>query len=359
MIKESITKVIRGNNLSEADMEKTMEEVFDGRASSSQIGSFVTALRMKGETVDEITGAAKALRSKAMKLKLDNHLLNLDRDDINVEGETIFNTTDTGKEGTSTFNISTATIFVVAGGGIKVARHGNRAASMYFGAADVLASLGVNLDISFSDVESCIREVGIGFFFTPLSQGAMRNVARLREEMGIRTIFNLIGPLTNPAGASAHVLGVYEAGLTGKMAQVLLNLGARDAFVVYGEGTLDEISICGPTNISRLMNGKVESFVIEPESYGMKRADREFIKGGNAQKNAQLINNVLDGERGPRRDVVVLNAAAAFVAAGLDSRLEDGVLRAASVIDSGSARKKLDELVEFSRRCRPFIRKEL
>jgi len=359
MIRESIVKVIRGRNLSEADMEKTMEEVFDGRASSSQIGSFATALRMKGETVEEITGAARALRSRAMKLQLDNHLLNLDRDDINVEGETILETTDTGKEGTSTFNISTATIFVVAGGGIKVARHGNRAASMYFGAADVLANLGVNLDISFSDVESCIREVGIGFFFTPLSQGPMREVARLREEMGIRTIFNLIGPLTNPADASAHVLGVYEASLTEKMAQVLLNLGARKAFVVNGEGTLDEISICGPTTISRLRNGKVDLFVIEPENYGMKRADRESIKGGNALKNTQIINDVLDGETGPRRDVVVLNAAAAFVVAGLDSRLEDGVLRAASVIDSGNARKKLDELVEFTSLCKPFIRKEL
>jgi len=359
MIKESITKVIRGENLSEADMEKTMEEVFDGKASSSQIGSFVTALRIKGETVDEITGAARALRSRALKLQLDNHLLNLDRDDINVEGETILNTTDTGKEGTSIFNISTATIFVVAGGGIKVARHGNRAASMYFGAADVLANLGVNLDIPSSDVERCIREVGIGFLFTPLSQGSMRNVARLREEMGIRTIFNLIGPLTNPSGASAHVLGVYESSLTKKMAQVLLNLGARDAFVVYGEVTIDEISICGPTFVSRLKNGEVESFVIEPENYGMKRANRKAIEGGNAKKNAQIINDILDGDKGPKRDVVVLNAAAAFVAAGMDIDLNDGIKRACEIIDSGKARKKLDELVEFSSRCRPFIRKEL
>jgi len=187
----------------------------------------------------------------------------------------------------------------------------------------------------------------------------MRNVARLREEMGSRTIFNLIGPLANPAGASAHVLGVYEASLTEKMAQVLLNLGAGEAFVVYGEGTLDEISICGPTTISRLKNGKVESFVIEPEHYGMKRADRESIKGGNARKNAQIINDVLDGETGPRRDVVVLNAAAAFVASGMDVDLHDGIKRACEIIDSGKARKKLDELVEFTSLCRPFLRKEL
>ncbi len=359
MIKESIAKVVRGRNLSEGDMEKTMEEVFDGRASSSQIGVFATALRMKGETVDEITGAARALKSRAMKLNLGNHLLNIDRDDINVEGETILETTDAGKEGTSTFNISTATIFVVAGAGIKVARHGNRAASMYFGAADVLAHLGVNLEISFSDVERSIEKVGIGFLFTQLSSGPMGNIAHLREEMGIRTIFNLVGPLANPAGASAHVLGVYESSLTNKMAQVLMKLGAKKAFVVCGEGTLDEISICGPTRISRLENDKIESFDIEPENFGMKRADRNSIKGGNAQKNAQIINDVLDGETGPRRDVVLLNAAAAFVVAGLDSRLEDGVQRAAGVIDSGNARKKLDELVEFTKGCRPFFRKEL
>jgi anthranilate phosphoribosyltransferase len=359
MIKESITKVIRGDNLSETDMEKTMEEIFEGKASSSQTGSFVTALRMKGETVDEITGAAKALRSRALKLQLDNHLLNLDRDDINIEGETILNTTDTGKKGTSTFNISTATIFVVAGAGIKVARHGSRAASMYFGAADVLANLGVNLDIPFSDVERCVREVGIGFLFTPLSQGSMRNVARLREEIGIRTIFNLIGPLANPAGASAHVLGVYESSLTEKMAQVLLNLGARDAFVVYGEGTIDEISICGPTFVSRLNNGEIESFVIKPENYGMKRVDREAIEGGDAQKNAGIINDILDGEKGPKRDVVVLNAAAAFVAAGMDVDLHDGIKRACEIIDSGKARKELDELIEFTSSCKPFIRKEM
>jgi len=359
MIRESIINVIRGRNLSETEMEKTMEEVFDGRASSSQIGSFATALRMKGETVEEITGAARALISRAMKLKPDNHLLTLDRDEINIEGETILETTDTGKEDTSIFNISTATIFVIAGGGIKVARHGSRAASIYFGAADVLANLGVNLDISFSDVERCIREVGIGFLFMQLSKGPMRNVARLREEMGIRTIFNLIGPLANPAGALAHVLGVYETSLTEKMAQVLLNLGAREAFVVCGDGTIDEISICGPSNISRLNNGEIQTFVIEPEDYGMKRAGRESIKGGTALKNARIINEVLDGETGPRRDVVLLNAAAAFVAAGLDSRMESGIQRAAGVIDSGNARKKLDELVEFTRRCKPFFRKEL
>jgi len=358
MIKQAIAKVVRGEDLSADEIEAAMGEVFDGQASSSQIGTFVTALRLKGESIDEITGAAKALRSRDQKLELGNHLLAVDRDDINVEGETILETSDSGNQGTSTFNISTATIFVVAGGGIKVARHGSRASSVYFGAADVLANLGVNLDISFSDVERCIRDVGIGFLFTPLMHGPMRNVARLREEMGIRTIFNLIGPLTNPTGASTHVLGVYDASLTSKMAQVLSNLGAREAFVVHGQGTQDEISICGPTDVSRLQDGQIDSFVIEPETYGFKRAAREEIKGGNAHKNAQIIRSVLSGETGPKKDVVVLNAAAAFVAAGLDHDLEDGIQRAEEIIVSGQAKQKLDTLVEFTSQCSSFVRKE-
>ncbi len=359
MIREAITRVIRGEDLTEGEMEKTMKAVFDGKVSSSQIGSFVTALRMKGETVEEITGAAKALRSRAQTLTTGNHLLNLDRDDIHVEGETILDVSEPEKEGTSTFNISTATTFVVAGGGVRVARHGNQAASVYFGAADVLVNLGVNLDISTSDVERCLQEVGIGFLFTPLLHGPMGHVAPFREEMGIRTIFNLIGPLVNPAGASAYVLGVYEPSLTEKMAQVLLNLGAREAFVVYGEETFDEMSICGPTNVSRLKDGAVESFVIEPEAYGLKRANREAIRGGNARENAEIIKGIMGGEPGPRRDVVVLNAAAAFVAAGLVDSLHDGVAKAGEVIDTGKAREKLDTLVSFTAECTPFVRKEL
>jgi len=359
MIRESLVKVIRGENLSEDEMEKTMGEVFDGRALYSQVGSFLTALRCKGETVEEITGAAKALRIRALRLNLTNNLLNMGRDDINVEGETILATSDTEMSGTRTFNISTATMLVVSGAGIKVARQGNRAASMYFGAADVLMNLGINLDISTSDVERCIQEVGIGFLFIPLSSGAMRHVARIREEIGIRTIFNLIGPLANLAGASAHVLGVYEPSLTEKMARVLNNLGAKEAFVVYGEGTRDEISICGPTTVSRLQNGKIETMIIEPEEYGFKKADPETIKGGTAAENAQIIRAILDGESGPKRDIVVLNAAAAYVAAGKDKNLQDGIQRAEEVIDSGNAKEKLEALVAFTARRAPFVRKEL
>jgi anthranilate phosphoribosyltransferase len=239
-----------------------------------------------------------------------------------------------------------------------VAKHGNRAISSKCGSADVLEALGVDLSMEADRIGQCVREVGIGFLFSQLSQGPMGNVAHVREEMGIRTIFNLTAPLANPVGATRHVLGVYEPSLTKKMAQVLLKLDETEAFVVCGEETLDEISICGPTRISRLRNGEIESFDIEPENFAMKRADRESIKGGNAKENARIINEVLQGKTGPRRDVVLLNAAAAFVVAGLDNRLEDGILRATSVIDSGHAKKKLDELVKFTGQCRSFYRKD-
>ena len=363
MIRESIQKVVMGESLSESEMEKTMEEVIVGSAAASQVGAFVTALRMKGETVDEITGAARALRSRVPKLNFRTSesapLLNLDRDDINVEGETILETSNTRENSTSTFNVSTATAFVAAGGGVRIVRHGNRATSMYFGAADVLENLGVNLDISNSDVERCIEEAGIAFLFAPLYHGSMRYVAALREDMGIRTIFNLIGPLANPAGASRYMMGVYDPSLTEKMIQVLIKLGAEEALVVCGEGMFDEISVCGPTKISRLINGHTETHTIQPEEYRFKRADRDDIRGGNARENARIIQNILEGKAGPRRDTVVLNTAAAYVTAGLDSDLKDGVRRAVEVIDSGKAKKKLETLVQFTTQCVPFVRKDL
>ncbi|UCE53953.1 MAG: anthranilate phosphoribosyltransferase [Desulfobacterales bacterium] len=356
MIKEAIKKVVIGQDLSEASMEETMLEVLEGKATASQVGSFVTALRMKGETIEELTGAAKALRNKVVTLDVNNNLINLDRDDINVEDETILATSESMETGTNTFNVSTATIFVVAGGGIKVVRQGNWARSRYFGAADVLENLGIKLDISRTDVEKCIEEVGIGFLFAPLFHGIMRHVEGIRAEMGIRTIFNLSAPLANPANSSAHVLGVYDSLLTEKMAQVLKNLGATQAFVVYGEGTFDEISICGPTQISYLKNGDVESFQLKPEDYGFKKADRKDLAGGDAQKNSRIIHAILDGEPGPKRDMVVLNAAAAFVAAGLDSNLKDGIKRAEHAIDSGAAKEKLDALARFTSSCGIFAR---
>ncbi len=359
MIKKSIAKVVRGDDLTQGEMEVAMEEIMTGKATPAQIGSFVTALRIKGETVDEIVGAARVMRAKARKIRLNNHMVNIDRDEINIEEETILDTCGTGGDGTNTFNVSTATAFVAAGAGVKVAKHGNRAVSSLCGSADVLKNMGVNLDINDSNVETCIREVGIGFLYAPLFHGAMKYAAGPRQEIGLRTIFNLLGPLTNPAGATAQVLGVYAKNLTEKIANVLGRLGTKEAFVVCGEGTFDEISICGPTKVSHLRDGEVNTFHMTPEEYGFRRATPDSIRGGNAQKNARIIREVLDGEKGPKRDMVLLNSAAAFVAAGLDGHFKQGIERARDAIDSGRAREKLNALISFTQQCSHFVRKEI
>ena len=359
MIKELIAKVVRGVDLTEDEMSAAMDEIMTGAATSAQIGAFITALRLKGETVDEITGAAKTMRAKATKININNHAVNIDRDEINVEDETILDIVGTGGDGTRTFNVSTTTAFVAAGGGIKVAKHGNRAVSSLCGSADVLESLNVNLDLTSTDVENCISEIGIGFLYAPLFHGAMKYAAGPRREIGIRSIFNLLGPVTNPAGASAQVLGVYETGLTDKIALVLKRLGTREAFVVCGEGTYDEISICGPTNVSHLKDGEVRTFQMTPEEYGLKRAGCEDIVGGDAAENADITRSILAGDKGPKRDMVLLNASAAFVASGICNSISDGIQTAADTIDSGRARQKLEQLIDFTRQCRPYIRKAL
>jgi len=356
MIKAAINKIVRGHDLTESEMEITMLDILAGETTPAQVGAFLSALRMKGETADEITGAVRALKSKLTPFQGNNNLVNLDRDDINLEEETILATSETKDKGTNTFNVSSATIFVVAGGGVKVVRQGNWPKYGFIGAADVLQHLGVNLDISRTDVQRCIEEVGIGFLFAPMFHGVMRFVDEIRVEMGVRTIFNLIGPLANPAGASAHVLGVYEPSLTEKMATVLKNLGARKAFVVFGEGTFDEISICGPTKVSHLINDRIETYQLDPLAYGFNKAALEDLYGGSAQDNSRIINDIISGTPGPKRDMVVLNAAAAFVAAGLDTDIEDGIQRAVDVIDSGKAKEKLDALVRFTADCSYFTR---
>jgi anthranilate phosphoribosyltransferase len=358
MIKESIAKVVKGVDLTEGEMKRTMEAIMTGKATPAQIGAFITALRMKGETVDEITGAARAMRAAAKQVNLNNHLVNLDRDEINVEDETVLDTCGTGADGTNTFIVSTATALVAAGAGVRVAKHGNRAVSSRCGSADVLSSLGVNLEISHGDAEKCIREVGIGFLYAPLYHGAMKYAAGPRQEVGLRTIFNLLGPLTNPAGATAQVLGVYDMDLTEKMAAVLGRLGTREAFVVCGKGTFDEISICGPTRVSHLKEGRVTTSEIHPEQYGLSGAAPEEIRGGDAEENARIIREILEGEKGPKRDMVLLNAAAAFVAVGLDRDFREGIERGRESIDSGSAKGKLDSLVRFTQQCGFFVRHE-
>ncbi len=358
MIKELISKVVSGENLSESEMEKAMDEIMTGTATSAQIGAFITALRLKGETVDEITGAARAMRARATKINVNNHMINIDRDEINIESETILDVVGTGGDGTKTFNVSTTTAFVAAGGGIKVAKHGNRAVSSLCGSADVLENLGVNLEVTSTDVEKCIKEVGIGFLYAPIFHGAMKHAAGPRQEIGIRSIFNLLGPVTNPASASVQVLGVYEQSLTDKIALVLKRLGTKEAFVVCGEGTFDEISICGPTQVAHLKNDTVSTFQMTPEEYDFERAGLDDIVGGDAKENANITRQVLSGEKSPKRDMVLLNASAAFVAAGLCTDFKEGIQIAADSIDSGKAQAKLDQLIEFTRHCKPFVRRE-
>ncbi len=356
MIQEAIQRVVAGKDLSEKEMEKVAGAMLDGQASASQVGALLTALRLKGETVEEITGAARAVRSRARRLQLGDHLVSIDRDEIHVEMETIQTTSERTHAGTTIFNVSTATLFVVAGAGLRVVRHGSRLFSKYFGSANVLEELGIRLDIPFSDVERCVDELGIGLLFAPIFESVMKHVAAAREDIGIRSIFNLVGPLTNPAHASIHVLGVYQPESTEKIAQVLERLGSRKALVVCGEKTYDEISLCGPTRISTLSNGAIQSCSIDPEDFGFKRVPVETLHGGDVSENARIIRSILDGEKGARRQIVLLNAAAAFVAAGLDTGLEGGIQRAATVIESGRAREKLDQLIHFTNRCQYFFR---
>ncbi|MFP3868565.1 MAG: anthranilate phosphoribosyltransferase [Desulfobacteraceae bacterium] len=349
MLKEAILKVVTRQDLTEAEMTQAMESIMSGGASDAQIAAFITALRMKGETVAEITAAARVMRAKAIPIPVGDHLVDLDRDEINIDRETIVDTCGTGGDATQTFNVSTTTAFVVAAAGLKVAKHGNRAVSSRCGSADVIEALGINLALTPEQVAQCIAEIGIGFLFAPALHGAMRYAIGPRREIGIRTIFNILGPLTNPARANIQVLGVYDPNLTEPLAQVLGNLGCRRAFVVYGEGSFDEFSIIGPTRVSELRDGQVSTYMITPEELGLKRARLEDIKGGDVFENAHIIRRVLGGEDGPRQDMVALNAAAALVAAGLAADLPAGVAQAQEIIRSGRALAKVEALIAKSR----------
>ncbi|RLB05722.1 MAG: anthranilate phosphoribosyltransferase [Deltaproteobacteria bacterium] len=349
MIRETLYKVVNRQDLTEEEMVATMTEIMEGKATQAQNGAFITALRMKGETVEEITGAARVMREKALKIGSGNGLVSLDRDDINIDQETIVDTCGTGGDGTNTFNISTTTAFVVAGAGLKVAKHGNRSVSSCCGSADVLEELGINLNITPSDVEKCLDEIGIGFLFAPLLHGAMKYAIGPRKEIGLRTIFNILGPLTNPAGANVQVLGVYEPELTRTLAEVLNRLGSKSAFVVHGVDCIDEISITGETLVSELRDGEVKDYRIHPKDFGLQCSSIDSIRGGNATDNAQIVRSVLNGENGPRRDVVLLNASAALVAAAMATDFKEGIDLAQESIDSGNALKKLDHLIEMTR----------
>ncbi|MFH1665451.1 MAG: anthranilate phosphoribosyltransferase [Candidatus Omnitrophota bacterium] len=334
-IKRAIGKVVLFENLTAEETRSVFDEIMSGHAAAAQIGAFITALRMKGETVDEITGAALAMREKALK--------------INPAGAgAVLDTCGTGGSGTGVFNVSTASAFVIAACGVKVAKHGNRAASSKCGSADVLESLGVRLDIPPESVAGCIDKINIGFLFAPVYHGAMKHAAAPRKEIGIRTIFNILGPLSNPASADRQVLGVYDRALTEVLANVLRNLGTKRAYVVSGDDGLDEVTITGSTAVSELKNGSVRSFMIEPEQSGIKRASIEDIKGGTVKENAQIVKDVLSGKKGPKRDIVLINAGLGLMASEKAEDLKEAVLLAAEAIDSGAAMKKLEELIAMT-----------
>lgn len=335
MVKKFIARLVEGEDLNEEEAGEAMALIMEGEASPSQIASFLTALRMKGETVREITGFARAMRAKGLPIHTKH-------------GECIVDTCGTGGDGSKTFNISTAVAFVAAGAGLTVAKHGNRSVSSRCGSADVLETLGVNIHLSPQKVEDCLQEIGLAFLFAPLFHPAMKNALTPRQEIGIRTVFNLLGPLTNPAGANIQVLGVYREALAQPVAEVLKNLGCRGAMVVHGEDHCDEVSITGKTHIRQLKRGKVESYEVFPDDFGMNRRNLKEIQGGTAEENANILLEVLQGVPGARREVVLMNASAVFMAAERASNFKEGMEMAKESIDSGLAMKKLKELIQFS-----------
>lgn len=348
MIKKAIARVVERENLSEAEMIGVMDQIMSGEATSAQIAAFITALRMKGETVAEITGAARVMRDKVTRIRVGRNVLDIDRDDINVDQETILDTCGTGGSGTSTFNVSTTVAFVVSACGVKVAKHGNRSISSSCGSADVLEALGVNLDVTPETVERCINEINIGFLFAPALHGAMKYAIGPRKEIGIRTIFNILGPLTNPAGAGCQVLGVYREELVETMAHVLKNLGCRRGFVVHGLDGMDEITLTTETRIAEVSQDGVVVKTFRPEELGFSRCGMEDLRGGDAAGNAAIVRNILASESGPKRDIVLLNAAFSLVAAGKTAALNEGVAMAAGAIDSGRAMKQLEKLAAMT-----------
>ena len=339
-IKEAIAKIIERHSLTEGEMENVMEEIMTGAATPAQVSSFITALRMKGETVAEITGAARVMRRKATRIEVGF--------DPDQNGEILVDTCGTGGDGSHTFNISTTSALVVAASGLKVAKHGNRSVSSLCGSADVLKALGVNLELTPAQVADSIKQVGIGFLFAPLLHGAMKYAIGPRREIGIRTIFNVLGPLTNPAAANVQLLGVYERSLTLTLAAVLQGLGNQRAMVVHGAGGLDELSLAGTNHIAWLKGDTIKELSLDPAEAGLSEAPLTALRGGDPKENADLMRKLLAGEKGPQRDVVLLNSAAVFMTAERVGDFRQGVELAAATIDNGSVQRKLDELIQFS-----------
>ncbi len=341
MIKEAIGKVVVGKNLAEQEMIGVMNEIMSGEATPAQIGAFITGLRMKGETIDEIVGAVRVMREKATFV------------DCGVDmgaDEVLMDIVGTGGDGSGTFNVSTTTAFVVAAAGIPVAKHGNRAISSSCGSADVLEELGVDLSMPADKVAACVRRVGIGFLFAPMLHGAMKYAIGPRREIGIRTVFNILGPMTNPAGANVQLTGVFDKELTMVMAQVLARLGMKRTLVVWGEGNMDEMTVTGTTHVAEAAGGEVTTWTVEPEDVGLSRAGVDDINGGaDVGEAANLVRSVLSGEPGARLDMVLLNSGGALMAAGKTDTLQQGVEMAREIIASGRALAKLEDLVNFCR----------
>jgi anthranilate phosphoribosyltransferase len=349
-ITEGIRKVVEGRHLDRSEAESLMNEIMNGKATDAQIASFLTALRMKCETVDELIGFAKVIRAKAVPIL---PRLAEGSSESGLERETLVDTCGTGGDASGTFNISTAAAFVVAGAGVRVAKHGNRSVSSMCGSADVIEALGVALDLVPDSIARCIEEAGIGFLYAPLLHDAMRYVVHARREMKIRTVFNLLGPICNPAGARAQVLGVYNEDLTEIMAQVLCELGTYRAFVVHGSDGLDEITISGESKISEVIHGEVRTYYVTPEDFGIERASIEEIRGGDAAQNAEIILDILSNKGGVKSDVVLLNAAAGIVAGGKAESLHEGIQLARESIRSGNAMDRLKRLIRITHELAP------
>lgn len=333
-IKATLSKLVLFQDLTRIEMIGAMREIVNGEATDAQIGAWITALRMKGEKVDEITGAAEVLREKCVR--------------IDTGGERVVDLCGTGGDGTGTFNISTTAAFVAAGAGVTVAKHGNRAISSSSGSADLLLSLGVKIDVAPKITEECLRAIHIGFLFAPTLHPAMKHAAGPRKETGIRSIFNILGPLSNPAGAEAQLIGVYRRDLVEPIALALKNLGLKRAFVVHGMDGLDEITLTDQTLVAELRDREIRTFTIQPEDFGFQRCGLEALAGGNPGENAEITRRILKGEKGPCRDVTILNAGAAIMVGGRAEDLREGIELAGESIDSGKAMQKLDELVRLT-----------
>ena len=334
MIKEAIAKAVNREDLQESEMMEVMNEIMEGKATSAQIASFITALRIKGETVDEVTGAARIMKQKATR--------------IDARSSIIVDTCGTGGDGMKTFNISTTAAFVTAAAGLVVAKHGNRAVSSGCGSADVLEALGVNINAPPEVVEECIHQIGIGFLFAPMLHGAMKYAIGPRREIGIRTIFNMLGPLTNPAGATSQLIGVYKAQLTEMFAGVLKNIGTKRAFIVNGSDGLDEATVNGATRVTELKDGLITTYNIDPVDFFGDTFSGDLLLGGDASFNAHITKDVLTGKKGACRNIVVLNAALSIIAGEKAKTIKDGIRIAQECIDSGAAIKKLQLLIEVS-----------